>query len=709
MYLTKSRFKMAIECPTKLYYSAKGGEEYFDQNQENDFLKALADVGQQVGELAKLKYHDDPFGSEITVETLNHAEALKQTEHMLKRAGRVVIAEAALKHANYFVRVDILIRDEESKTVELIEVKSKSIKQSEISKRFKKTKTDAYDTDWLPYLYDVAFQKMVASLAMPGYKIIPKLLLIDSSQLCDVDGLHQRFPVTVKEEDGRKRTVVSADKTLTRDQVGKIDFLLEVDVDDVIDDLMTRPIQNTAHIPSEYAESFSKFAEWSNELLVNERRHFHGVSQACKSCQFRAPQGEVRKSGLHECWREAVEKGVLKGDAEKIMPENPLSIDLWGGGRQGKPSLIVELIKNKRALLSDVLVSDFGGNVSKDPDKFSADERRLAQIQAAREPNLSPAIHHKRLKAMDKWDWPFHMIDFETTAPAVPFFRGMYPGETLAFQFSHHVLEKVDGNKVRIRHANQWISTEPGIFPNIEFVRALKKALMPNGRLEGTVFRYHNHENTVLRKIRNVLIDKGTHAHEHDAQELVAFIDLITKSSGDEKPSQEGEKSMVNLHEFAQEAYYSSFSNGSISLKYVLPAILNDAPRVAELYAKEHVYGKDLLIESLNFDDHVWLSRDKKNNPYKTLPAIFDKSHQDLHEMLSRLGPASDDEREKTIDGGGLAMSAYNYTQFNSINEGERRHIAQALLRYCELDTLAMVMLVQGLFELRQKPLEVVI
>jgi hypothetical protein len=204
------------------------------------------------------------------------------------------------------------------------------------------------------------------------------------------------------------------------------------------------------------------------------------------------------------------------------------------------------------------------------------------------------------------------------------------------------------------------------------------------------------------------LIEGGAYAHEYDALELIAFIELITKPSGADGAAKSGDKAMVNLHEFAQETYYSSFSEGSISLKFVLPAILRDAPGVARLYSNENIYGKNLLIPSLNFDDHVWLSTEKNNNPYKTLPPIFDKSHTDLNEMLSRLSSSGDEEREKTIDGGGLAMSAYNYTQYNSLKEEERNSIAQALFRYCELDTLAMVMLVQGLYELRKKPLEVV-
>jgi hypothetical protein len=46
--LTKSRFKLALECPTKLFYTGK--KEYPDKKIEDPFLEALAKGGFQVGE-----------------------------------------------------------------------------------------------------------------------------------------------------------------------------------------------------------------------------------------------------------------------------------------------------------------------------------------------------------------------------------------------------------------------------------------------------------------------------------------------------------------------------------------------------------------------------------------------------------------------------------------------------------------------------------
>ena len=64
-YLTKSRFKLAMECPTKLYYTGK--EEYINQNIDDPFLIALAEGGFQVGELAK-----HYFAGGYNIETLDY-------------------------------------------------------------------------------------------------------------------------------------------------------------------------------------------------------------------------------------------------------------------------------------------------------------------------------------------------------------------------------------------------------------------------------------------------------------------------------------------------------------------------------------------------------------------------------------------------------------------------------------------------------------
>jgi hypothetical protein len=77
-YLTKSRFKLAVECPTKLFYTGK--PEYANTNNDDEFLAMLADGGFQVGELAKYLY---PNGIEVKAKGVD--EAIAETAELLKQ------------------------------------------------------------------------------------------------------------------------------------------------------------------------------------------------------------------------------------------------------------------------------------------------------------------------------------------------------------------------------------------------------------------------------------------------------------------------------------------------------------------------------------------------------------------------------------------------------------------------------------------------
>ena len=710
--LTKSRFKIALECPTRLYYEARP-RDYFNANQDNDFLQSLADGGNQVGELAKYLYHPDPVGAGITVESLDYEEAVLETHRRMQSPERTVIAEAAIRYAEFFIRIDVLIHDPQAMTLHLIEVKSSSVKADDIARGFK-NKSGEVDRKWQPYLYDIAFQAQVAKLAFPGYRVEPRLVLLDSEVACDVDGLHQRFRVIdeVDPDTGRSRARIETAAGTTRESLGSLGLLREVDVSGIVAELSARQV-SMPFIPPEAQGGLLSFMTWASGLQQSRERWFGGVSKACKGCPYRAAESDPQRSGVHECWQMAIEQGQLDGGSGHLDRSAPLSIDLWGGAA-GPISVAQTVIDARRALVADVQDADLQAR-RKDPEGepgMLARERRLAQVRAVAGTGAAVVLNEEALGAMDGWTWPLHMIDFETSAPALPFFKGMHPYETLAFQFSHHVMDKDANGKLRIGHANQWICTAATQFPSIEFVRRLRTALMPDGSLRGTVFRYHFHENTVLRKLRDLIQSSAPRAIS-DADELISFIDLITsisKTAGHD--AYQGERSMVDLHRLVRLGYYSRHAGGSNSLKRILPAILNDAPGLAALYSRPGIYGKGLAIPSLNFDapdGHVWLDSSYASDPYKTLPPIFGPGHGKLNEMLARL--AGDDEDGADPDGainqGGLAMTAYNYTQFSDLSDQERRSIEQALLRYCELDTLAMVMLVQGLMELRGRAFDV--
>jgi hypothetical protein len=176
-YLTKSRFKLGLECPNKLYFTNK--EEYSNLKKEDSFLQALASGGFQVEELARLHYSNGILIEDLKdANNYDYKEKVDQTNELLKR-DEVVIFEAAFLFENLFIRVDIL--EKKGDKINLIEVKAKSFQ--------KETKKDINFTDWKFYLFDVAFQKYVIEQAYPEFRVTPFLMLADKDKSSAVDGL----------------------------------------------------------------------------------------------------------------------------------------------------------------------------------------------------------------------------------------------------------------------------------------------------------------------------------------------------------------------------------------------------------------------------------------------------------------------------------------------------------------------------------------
>ncbi len=71
-----------------------------------------------------------------------------------------------------------------------------------------------------------------------------------------------------------------------------------------------------------------------------------------------------------------------------------------------------------------------------------------------------------------------------------------------------------------------------------------------------------------------------------------------------------------------------------------------------------------------------------------------DISESDMRNLIS----SNEELRE-----GGAAMTAYARMQSEVMWEPEREEIQKALLNYCELDTLAMVMIYEGWKDLLQQ------
>jgi hypothetical protein len=390
---------------------------------------------------------------------------------------------------------------------------------------------------------------------------------------------------------------------------------------------------------------------------------------ACKKCEFKATIEEKSKgllSGFEYCYNKH-----LGWQQEDFNAPNALEIWNYRGGN---------LIEEQRLLMRDLQESDF--KVQLAPGKISTSERQWIQVEKARTDDSTIHVEKEGLQDIIKdWKFPLHFIDFETSTVALPFTAGRRPYEQVAFQFSHHVYHS-DGT---ITHESEFISNTPDEFPNFIFARALYNALKND---DGTIFRFAAHENTIV----NAIIKQLYESNEIDKTELIEFLKTITKSTKDSVEQWEGNRNMVDLNAVVKDYYYNPYTKGSNSIKAVLPAALKSSKFLQTKYSQSL---RDINVSSKNFDEnHIWLKIENNQviNPYKMLPVLFDGwTELELQETLSEMEGIAD---------GGAALTAYAKLQYQDMTAIEREEITTGLLKYCELDTLAMVMIYEHLKEI---------
>jgi len=631
--LTKSRFKIALSCPTKLYYNDNA--DYENQKKEDKFMEALAEGGYQVGALAKCYF---PGGHDIS--DMGYDTPLQKTNELLKQE-RVTIFEAAIRYNNCFIRVDIL--EKNGNNINLIEVKAKSYDgNSHIT----------IAGGWNDYLQDVAFQKYVTQQAFPHYNVKAYLMLADKSKAASVTGLNQKF-LLKKNFDGRIAVEVQGDVSPVA--LGT-QILSKVNVDDIATSIINDSI-NKQKPELAYKD---KIELWEKSCVKAEKI-ISPVGAHCFGCEFKS-NDLVKKSGFNECW-----KHWYNLTDEQL--KKPMISCIWNFRKKR------ELLEENVLFIEDVQKEHIGNIKPKKNGALSQAERQWLQVQKIQANDDTVYFDHDGMKTlMDSFVYPLHFIDFETSMVAIPFYEQQHPYEIIAFQFSHHIMYQ-DG---KIEHKDEYIELERGKFPNFEFVRALKKALEKD---YGTIFRYAAHENTVLNQIsRQISLSQET-----DKDELLQFIYSITNDTKIKRAG--GARDMVDMCQIIKDYYFDPRTGGSNSIKAVLPAVLGRSIYLQSKYSNP-IYGHSGEIRSKNFPNGwIWIKYDENNkiiDPYKLLPKLFDTIENEISEEF-----LTDD----LLNSGGAALTAFAKMQFTEMSDVERSSVVQGLLKYCELDTLAMVMI----------------
>jgi hypothetical protein len=123
------------------------------------------------------------------------------------------------------------------------------------------------------------------------------------------------------------------------------------------------------------------------------------------------------------------------------------------------------------------------------------------------------------------------------------------------------------------------------------------------------------------------------------------------------------------------------------SIKKVLPAVLSTSKLLKEQYSKPI----GASPASLNFPADFTcfeMTPDGVTDPYALLKRFAENKFKELNKEIT--------EENLLIADGGAASMAYARLQFEDLPDNERQMIEESLLRYCELDTLAMVMIMKA-------------
>lgn len=446
-FLSKSDFKIAQSCITKLFYKKNG---YPSADEQNEYLLMLADGGYMVGKMAQLLFEP---AIEITTEK-GTPEAILKTEEYLQQSD-IILFEPAISINNKLIRIDILKKI--GNTYQIIEVKSKSFDSIDYSATKLQGKKYFELAEWREYIEDIAFQKFVLKEKFPSAKIETFLFLPDKSKTTPIDGLLEWFQIeetTIVGETKFRKTDVSFVGDLEELKKGHV--LELVNVDEYVDKILP-VVEANSNI---YIES-----------IVSNKKIERIIDTSCNKCEFTITNNKFTESGFKQCWKELA-------DAKPHLFE----LAQLGNFNRSKEKHIDNLIKNKKTSLAEIPLEII-------QNKYN--NRPFYQVTKNDE-FLLPAF----LDEIKQIEYPLFFIDFETSQMAIPYHAGMRPYSKIIFQWSCHVIEKPGDNPKHF----EWLNTI-NKYPNFEFATTLKELLKD----KGSILIWTQYENTILKDIYNSL------------------------------------------------------------------------------------------------------------------------------------------------------------------------------------------------------------
>lgn len=190
MFLSKSDFKIARTCPTKLYYRKL---KYPTAMDDDPYVEFLADGGYMVEAIAKRLF---PEGHEILADS-TEARVAATSQALAQQV--VTLFGATLRHGQLIAEIDILAK--RGNQFRLIEVKAKTVEPRADGSSPFRGKRGGITAKWKPYLEDVTFQTFILRSLFPEEEVIPGLCVVDKTQTSNAETAFSNFHITPRPKD----------------------------------------------------------------------------------------------------------------------------------------------------------------------------------------------------------------------------------------------------------------------------------------------------------------------------------------------------------------------------------------------------------------------------------------------------------------------------------------------------------------------------
>ena len=190
----------------------------------------------------------------------------------------------------------------------------------------------------------------------------------------------------------------------------------------------------------------------------------------------------------------------------------------------------------------------------------------------------------------------------------------------------------------------------------------------------------------IISIVASVAINSILNKHQND--EICIFLSHINKKFAFLFPNLHKKIFSINLNIFEKINIFIYFLINKIDSVYVLTP-------------KSYYYFLPLFFRNTKF--FAITIKAKRNRPSKYfLSYLYKYVVLDRINLKKRDSSYNIQKRLINIDSisdGGAAMMAYAFLQFSDIGSQEKQSIEKALLRYCELDTMAMVMIMEAFID----------